>query len=100
MQTAALGAAANGIVITGADGNIIWANPAFEELTGYQLAEIVGKSTSILKSDEQDGEFYAEMWATISAGNVWRGELTNRRKDGSVFPEEMMITPVRAGTED
>jgi PAS domain S-box-containing protein len=94
LQTAALGAAANGIVITGADGNIIWANPAFEELTGYQLAEIVGKSTSILKSDEQDGEFYAEMWATISAGNVWRGELTNRRKDGSVFPEEMIITPV------
>jgi two-component system, cell cycle sensor histidine kinase and response regulator CckA len=94
LQTAALAAAANGIVITGADGNVIWANPAFEALTGYQLAEVVGKSTNILKSGEQGEEFYVEMWATIAAGNVWQGELTNRRKDGSTYPEEMMITPV------
>jgi len=97
LQTAALGAAANGIVITGADGNIIWANRAFEELTGYGLAEVLGKSTSMLKSGKQDDGFYKEMWEMIAAGRVWQGELANQRKDGSIYPEEMTITPVPGG---
>ena len=95
IQAAALSAAANGIVITDADGFVIWANPAMTRLTGYQLDELIGQKTSILSSGEHDQKFYQQMWDTISAGEVWRGNMVNRRKDGSHYHEEMTITPVR-----
>jgi PAS domain S-box-containing protein len=94
LQTSALKAAANGIVITDAKGQILWVNPAFSRLTGYTAAEAIGQSTAILKSGRHDREFYAAMWNTIRTGKVWQGELVNRRKDGSHYHEEMIITPV------
>ena len=95
LRNAALEATANGIVITDANGTILWVNPAFGELTGYSREEAAGRNPRILKSGVQTEVFYRQMWETITAGGVWRGELLNRRKDGSLYLEEMTITPVR-----
>lgn len=95
LQVTALKAAANGIVITDQEGEILWANPAFTRLTGYEPHEVVGRSHRVLKSGSQDKAFYQNLWRTIMAGKVWQGELVNKRKDGSHYTEEMTITPVQ-----
>ena len=95
LQGAALEAAANAIVITDREGRITWANPAFTELTGWSLDEVRGLSPRILKSGQHDPAFYEELWRTILSGQVWQGEMVNRRKDGSFYYEEQTITPVR-----
>jgi PAS domain S-box-containing protein len=92
--TIALESAANGIVITSRDGSIEWINPAWSALTGYAKEEAIGKNPRLLKSGKQSSEFYRGMWETILAGKVWRGELVNRRKDGTLYYEEEMIAPV------
>jgi two-component system, sensor histidine kinase and response regulator len=71
-------------------------NPSFVRLTGYSRDETIGQNPRILKSDKQDESFYRELWRTILAGNVWAGEITNRRKDGHLYVEEMTIAPVRS----
>ncbi len=96
MQTTALDAAANAVIITDHNGTIQSVNPAFTALTGYSALEAVGQNPRILKSGKQDEAFYRDLWQTISSGQVWSGELTNRRKDGSLYTEEMTITPVRS----
>ncbi|MEI8386114.1 MAG: PAS domain S-box protein, partial [Verrucomicrobiota bacterium] len=85
----------NMIVITDIRGNIEYVNPAFEKTTGYSAAEAAGKNPRILKSDEQDADFYRHLWATITAGNIWRGEFHNTRKDGSLYWEAATISPVQ-----
>ncbi|MFA6547078.1 MAG: PAS domain S-box protein, partial [Limisphaerales bacterium] len=95
LQGSALDAAANGIVITDAQGVIRWVNDAFTKLTGYSRAEVVGQNPRVLKSGEHPPGFYQALWQTILAGNVWHGELHNRRKDGTLYFEEMTIAPVR-----
>ena len=96
LQSAALNAAANAIVITDRAGLIEWVNPAFSDLTGYTAAEAVGKNPrELVKSDQHDQAFYKNLWDTILSGQVWRGEIINRRKDGSLYTEEQAITPVR-----
>lgn len=94
LPSGALEAAANAIVITDHEGRITWVNPAFTRLTGYALDEARGQSTRLLKSSVHDEEFYRNLWATISVGRVWTGEITNRRKDGTLYTEEMTITPI------
>ncbi|MBA3352089.1 MAG: PAS domain S-box protein [Blastocatellia bacterium] len=94
LLNAALDAAANGILITDGSGSIEWSNRAFTTLTGYTADEVKGKNSQILESGKHDDEFYADMWRTITAGNPWMGELTNRRKSGELYEEEMTITPV------
>jgi PAS domain S-box-containing protein len=94
LQSAALESAANAIVITDRDANILWVNHAFCELTGYAAEEVIRQNTSILRSHAQDKAFYKEMWDTILAGRTWQGNLINRRKDGSLYHEELTITPV------
>ncbi|OGO62421.1 MAG: hypothetical protein A2029_06000 [Chloroflexi bacterium RBG_19FT_COMBO_47_9] len=94
LLTTALEAAANAIIVADKDGRIIWANTAFSKMTGFTKEEIVGQSPSILKSGKQNREFYRNLWETILAGSVWRGELVNRRKNGSLYFEEQFITPV------
>jgi diguanylate cyclase (GGDEF)-like protein/PAS domain S-box-containing protein len=98
LQTAALEAAANAVLITDREGRIEWVNPAFTELTGWQREEVIGKTPRILKSERQAPFYYEKLWETIVAGNVWRGELHNRRKDGAVYVEEQTITPVRSSS--
>jgi len=95
LQSSALEAAANAIVITDSQGVMEWVNTAFTSFTGYSFAEAVEKNTNLLKSGKQDEKFYQTLWATISAGRVWTGELVNRRKDGSLYTEELVITPLK-----
>jgi diguanylate cyclase (GGDEF)-like protein/PAS domain S-box-containing protein len=95
LQAEILNALANAVVITDPDAHIQWANPAFTKLTGYGLDEVLSKIPRFLKSGRHSAEFYAGLWQTIKAGNVWQGELVNRRKDGTLYDEEMTITPVK-----
>ena len=92
---AAVEQSANTIVITSTDGSIEYANHAFEKSTGYTPAEVLGKNPRILKSGEQDAEFYRNLWETITSGNIWRGEFRNRRKDGSLYWDSATISPVQ-----
>jgi diguanylate cyclase (GGDEF)-like protein/PAS domain S-box-containing protein len=94
LQTAALEAAANAIVITNRAGEIQWVNPAFSQLTGYAREEVVGRNPRMLNSGVQSPSLYRELWSTILSGQSWHGELINRRKDGTTYAEEMTITPV------
>jgi len=94
VQASALKAAADGIVITEKNGDIQWVNPAYTRLTGYHFSEVVGKNLRIMKSGKQDRIFYQKLWHTILAGRTWQAELWNKRKDGSVYLEEEIITPV------
>ena len=95
LQGRALEAAANAIVITDSKGVIKWANPAFTTYTGYSAAEVIGQTPSVLKSGKHDDKFYRNLWETVIAGKVWHGEMTNRRKDGTLYYEDMTITPMR-----
>lgn len=94
LQAAALNTAANAIVITDVVGTIVWANPAFTRLTGYNQLEVVGQNPRFLKSYKHPKSFYTNLWQTILAGQVWQGEMINRRKDGSFYTEDQTITPV------
>jgi len=94
LQAAALHSAANGIAITDTEGIIQWVNPAFTGLTGYSSEDAVGQTPRVLKSDKHEEAFYTGMWDRIKSGQVWQGEVINRRKDGSQYTEEMTITPV------
>lgn len=82
------------LLLTDLSGVILYANPAFEKVTGYTRQEVVGKSTKILKSGEHPPAFYREMWQTIMAGKRWNGRIVNRRKDGTLYTEEVRISPV------
>jgi PAS domain S-box-containing protein len=96
IQTTAMEAAANGIVITDCNGTIKWANPAVAQITGYERPEMLGQNMRLFRSGTQDLDYYHRMWATILSGEVWRGELVNRRKDGTIYFEEQTITPIRS----
>lgn len=96
LRGAALEAAANAIIITNRDGAVEWANPAFCQMSGYSMAETLGQNPrTIVRSGAHTPDEYRQLWRTILAGDVWRGELINRRKDGSLYPEDQTITPVR-----
>jgi diguanylate cyclase (GGDEF)-like protein/PAS domain S-box-containing protein len=94
LQSAALEAADNAIVIADHEGVILWVNRAFTSMTGYLQAEAVGKNLRQLMFGEQTEMVFASLWSTISSGKVWKGEIVNRRKDGATHPQEMTITPV------
>ncbi len=96
----AIGQSSDAVVITDTSGAIEYVNPAFERVTGYTSAEVLGQNPRILKSGVQGPAFYAAMWATLTSGQSFVGDLTNRRKDGSLFEEEAVISPIRdeAGT--
>ena len=83
------------VVITDRLGNIEYVNPRFEEVTGYTKAEAIGKNPRILKSGIVPGEVYAQLWATISRGGEWRGELCNRRKNGDLYWEQAAISGLK-----
>ena len=95
LQAAALNSAANAVIIADASGDVVWANPAFSDLTGYDVDEVLGQNPRILKSGEHDASFYQQMWATITGGNIWAGEVLNQKKSGNLYYEEMTITPLK-----
>jgi len=90
----AVAASATGIFLADRHGCITWANAAFSRLTGYANEEVMGCNPRFLNSGRHSDEFYKKMWGTILAGNVWKGELENRRKDGTIYFENKTITPV------
>ena len=85
----------NNIIITDTLGKIVYANPAFEELTGYSSAEVLGRKPSVLRSGDKSAEEYKILWETISRGEIWRGEFCNRKKNGELYWEIASIAPVR-----
>lgn len=87
--------ASDAIVITDDQGDIVWANAAFSRMTGYSLDEAMGQNPrDLIKSNVQSRDFYKKMWDTLTRGEVWDGELVNRRKDGILYHEHMTITPM------
>ena len=97
LLASALQSTANAIVITDRDGMIEWANPAFASMTGYTREESLEHNPrDLVRSGIHDNAFYRNLWDTILAGQVWRGEIINRRKDGTLYNEEQTVTPVRA----
>ena len=84
-----------GITITDAQRNIVMVNQAFTRITGYSEADALGKNPRMLSSGRQDQEFYRAMWKTVNAQGYWQGEVWNRRKDSSVYPESLSISQVR-----
>lgn len=84
------------IVVTSVDGLIEYVNPKFCEISGYQRDELIGQTPGLLKSDQMPQRVYKELWETILAGRVWRGELYNRSKSGDLFWEDVKILPIRA----
>ena len=84
-----------GVTIADADGNIIAVNRRFTEVTGYSAEEVIGRNPRILKSGRHDAAFYRALWASIGADGFWAGEIWNKRKDGSIYPEWLSISCVR-----
>lgn len=95
LQSTALSAAANAMLITDRTGAIEWINPAFTTLTGYTAEEAVGKNPrELIRSGEHSPQFYKDLWDTLLGGTIWRGEIVNRRKNGTRYIEEQSITPM------
>ncbi len=88
------------IVMTDTAGAIRYVNPAFTEVTGYTLAEVAGQTPSVLKSDQNNPDLYADLWSTIASGKTWSKRLQNRKKDGTLYWTTTVISPLRdAGDE-
>lgn len=85
------------ILVCDADSRIISVNPAFERITGYSSEEACGLTPSILKSGLHDKAFYADMYHTLSRVGIWRGEVWNKRKNGKLYPQQLMISALREG---
>ncbi len=86
--------AAEAIVITDAGGTISYVNPAFEKITGYARDEVIGQNARMLRSGKHDAAFYRHLWETIARGEVWTSRIFNKKKNGALYEEEMIISPV------
>ncbi|MCB0191849.1 MAG: GAF domain-containing protein [Anaerolineae bacterium] len=94
--TTAIEQSVESVIITDTKGAILYVNSAFERISGYSRAEAVNKKLGqLIRSGEQDDSVYREIWSTISAGKVWHGRLINRKKDGTLYTDEAVISPVR-----
>ena len=93
--TMAVEQAGESIVVTDTRGTIQYVNPAFERITGYEQMEVIGQNPRILKSGRHDAAFYRDLWQTLRRGEVWRGTFLNKRKDGTLYEEDAVISPVR-----
>ncbi len=87
------------IVITDLDANIEYVNQAFFEATGYALDEVIGHNPHLLHSGKTPSTVYQDMWATLTRGDIWKGELINKKKDGTEYIEASVISPVRQANE-
>jgi diguanylate cyclase (GGDEF)-like protein/PAS domain S-box-containing protein len=83
------------IMMTDACANLVAVNPAFEQITGFREAEVVGLNPRLLRSGRHDAAFYRCVWNSLERDGQWRGEIWNRRKNGEVYPERMSISAVR-----
>ena len=85
------------VLITDADGNIEYANPKFSHVTGYTVAEVIGRNPRILKSGLTPLPTYQELWETILSGREWHGEIINKKKNGELYWESASISPIKDG---
>ena len=88
------------IFVTDIEGNIEYINPKFTEITGYKKYEVFGKNPRILKSKRMEEHVYSDLWATISSGKIWKGELINKNKSGDFYWENKSISPIIDETGD
>ncbi|MDX2471048.1 MAG: ATP-binding protein [SAR324 cluster bacterium] len=83
------------ILLTDPEGNIVYANPKFLEVTGFNSIEAYGATPRLIKSGHHDPEYYKNLWDTITAGNDWHGEMLNRKKNGDYYWESVAISPIK-----
>lgn len=95
MFMSAIDQCSESIFFTDLFGSILYVNHSFERTSGYSRAELLGQSPRLLKSGAHPPDFYQNMWSTILRGEIWRSRMANRRKDGTIYHEEVNITPVR-----
>lgn len=91
----AINQASEPIVITDTNGAMEYVNPAFEQVTGYTMQEVLGKHQNILSSGYHEESFFTSIWQELTQGLVWTGHITNKRKDGKIIEEDVTISPVR-----
>jgi diguanylate cyclase (GGDEF)-like protein/PAS domain S-box-containing protein len=87
--------ASDGILVTDMNGIIQFVNPSFVKNTGYSVEEIIGKTPSILKSGRHAAEFYQEMWRSLNETGQWKGEIENKRKNGEIYSEWLVIDAIK-----
>lgn len=97
--TTALEQAAEVIIVTDADGTMLYVNPSFERLTQYTRDEAIGHHSDLIHAENQDKNVLAEMRNTIRKGQVWKGRIANTRKDGTLYQAETTISPVRDASD-
>ncbi len=95
LLTSALEQTADSILVTTTDGIVVFVNAAFERISGYSRADIVGRTPRVLRSGRHDASFYDDMWRRILSGEAWQGLVVNRRADGALYEVEAVISPVR-----
>ncbi|MBN2645038.1 MAG: PAS domain S-box protein [Desulfuromonadaceae bacterium] len=83
------------IVMTDTTGAIEYVNPAFEQVTGYSFAEVIGQNPRILQSGKTPPQRFEQLWKTISAGKIWRGEFINRKKNDELYTENVLVIPIK-----
>lgn len=83
------------VVITDTNGTIEYVNEKFTQITGYTGQEVIGKNPRVLKTDLHPAEFYKELWDTITSGHEWKGEFCNKKKNGEIFWESAIISPIK-----
>ncbi len=83
------------IVITNLSGHIVFTNEAFLKLTGYKNEEVINQHTRVLKSGRHKPEFYINLWQTVLSGKIWNGQMINKKKDRTLFTEDLTIVPVK-----
>ncbi|WP_421863735.1 EAL domain-containing protein [Motiliproteus sp.] len=98
MNAAVFETTAEGIMVTDAENRIKTVNPAFSKITGYALDEILGQTPHLLKSGRHGPEFYEQLWNSVRQKGHWTGEIWNKRKDGTVYPEWLSISAIRGET--
>ncbi len=90
----AINHAPSSFIITDSEGIILYVNPKFTETSGLQVEDIVGENFMTLRSDQYSEEFYKNMWATLSEGKEWKGELVFKKKNGEPYWEQVSISPI------
>lgn len=83
------------VVITDVHGQIEYVNPYFEQATGYRFDEVVGKNPRVLNAGKTPKQVFTQMWQTILDGHVWQGEFVNRKKDGTLYDESVLVSPIK-----
>jgi diguanylate cyclase (GGDEF)-like protein/PAS domain S-box-containing protein len=95
LQAAAMSVTVNAVFITDEQGRIEWVNTAFTRLSGFSAREVIGKTPHVLFSGHQDPATYTDLWGAIRRGEVWSGELVERRRDGGLYTVRQTVTPIQ-----